>query len=147
MQDNLRFQLCPPFFKLQGLRFDTPTNNHFLTYGYDCKFFAAHKGRRLRLRDAIYNEFDVEFDSMADWLKVPKLHVLVTQHSVGVHMVTPVYRGKSFYPESSTDAEVNMILATMFARRGIDQPEFEAFEQAHNEANRLLRAASTEVLN
>jgi hypothetical protein len=114
------FFLVPPFFKLSGLRIDTPARNHADTYSRDAAFFKTNKGRRLLLRTAGPREFDKCTESLGEWLQLPQLHILVTQLSAGVHQVSPVYRGKAFFAEVDTDSEVAMIVAEMYVRGGID---------------------------
>ena len=113
-------KVCPPLFKLSVIRIDSPNSNRGEAYGQDAAFFKANPKRRLYLRDAQYGEFDLELE-LGDWLSLPKLHVLVAQVSSGVHMITPVYRGKAFFKQDvETDAEVGLILDAMARREGFD---------------------------
>jgi hypothetical protein len=132
MRTDLRFRLCPPFFGLRGMRIDTPASNNAETYEHDLALFRSAPQRRLMLRPAYFNEFDIEVGTIGQWMQLPQLHVLVTQLSIGSHLLTPLYRGKPFFGEVTTDSEVVMIVAEMAQRRGIDKNEFEQFEQAHN---------------
>jgi hypothetical protein len=114
------FVLCPPFFKLNSMRIDTPARNYGDEYSRDAAFFKANKNRRLVLRTAGPREFDKCTETLGEWLQLPQLHILVTQLTAGVHHVLPVYRGKAFFREVDTDGEVAMIVAEMYVRGGID---------------------------
>jgi hypothetical protein len=138
----IRFQLCPPFFRLQGMRVDAPTCNLSETYELDAAFFKTHRDRSTLLRPAHYNEFDIEIGSLGEWLQIPQLHVLVTKISVGTHLVTPVYRGKAFFREVTTDGEIAMIVADMCKLGGIDQDEFELYERTRNAQTASLKAGN-----
>ena len=146
MQDDIRFRLCPPFFKLRGMRVDSPTSNNSDSYKKDSAFFKANPRRRLILRSAFMNEFDIDLE-LTNWLRLPILHCLVTQLSTGVHLLTPVYRGKAFFGDVTTDTEIAMIVGEMALRGGIDTPEFEAFEVAYNAKLKLTIAPPPEAIN
>jgi hypothetical protein len=118
------------------MRVDTPTSNNIQTYDYDAKSFKRNPRRKLIIRPAFFNEFDIEVD-LSQWQQLPKLHCLVNQLSIGVHFLTPVYRGAAFFHEVTTDSEVIMIVAEMAKRGGIDVREWEQFERAYNLRLRL----------
>jgi hypothetical protein len=59
MQNDLRFRICPPFFSLRGMRVDSPTSNIKPHYEHDAKFFKSNLHRRVILRPAFLNEFDI----------------------------------------------------------------------------------------
>jgi hypothetical protein len=147
MKTDLRYRLCPPFFALRGMRIDSPACNNKETYSSDVAFFRSNAQRRLMLRSAYFNEFDIEVGTVGDWLRLPQLHVLVNQLSVGSHLLTPLYRGKSFFGEVTTDSEVVMIVAEMAKRGGIDRLEFEQFEQIHNEQTKASHSVKGEVIH
>jgi hypothetical protein len=147
MKTDLRFRLCPPFFALRGMRIDSPASNNKETYSSDVAFFRSNAQRRLMLRSAYFNEFDIEVGTVGDWLRLPQLHVLVNQLSVGSHLLTPLYRGKPFFGEVTTDSEVVMIVAEMAKRGGIDRHEFERFEQIHNEEMKTSHSIKGEVVH
>ena len=130
--EPLRFRLCPPFFRLQAMRVDSPTCNLATSYERDAAFFRKNANRHIHLRLADMNEFDIGMEAVGEWLQLPQLHVLVTKLSIGVHLITPVYRGKAFFREVATDGELAMIVADMGKLGGIDQEEFERYEEAHN---------------
>ena len=137
MLDTL-YQLTPPLFALGMLRIDSPASNRRDIYGQDKSFFQLHERRSLYLRAAYVGEFDLEL-SIVEMLRTPPLHVLVTQLAKGIHQVTPVYRGKSFfYGNDSTDLEILQIVMEMARRNGIDAQEFAAFEQSHNKRIKVV---------
>jgi hypothetical protein len=147
MRTDLRYRLCPPFFALRGMRVDSPASNNSETYQQDLAAFKAAPQRRLMLRTAYFNEFDIEVGSVGDWLKLPQLHVLVSQLSIGSHLLTPLYRGKPFFGAVTTDNEVVIIVAEMAKRGGIDRLEFEQFEQIHNEEMKTSHSIKGEVVH
>ena len=111
MRTDLRFRLCPPFFALRGMRIDSPASNHNEAYELDLASFKGAPQRRLMLRPALFNEFDIEIGTVGEWLKLPQLHVLVSQLAIGSHLLTPLYRGKPFFSGVTTDNEVVIIVA------------------------------------
>jgi hypothetical protein len=122
------YQLCPPLFALGALRIDSPASNSREIYEQDKEFFRLHPGRRLYIRKDYIGEFDVEM-SAGDWLQLPRLHILVSQLTGGIHLVTPIYRGKAFfYDNVETDAEVSLIVVEIARRNGIDGGEWSTFE-------------------
>lgn len=147
MLNNI-YQLCPPLFALGVLRIDSPSNHNREVYAQDKNFFALHKKQNLYLRTAYSGEFDLEFN-ITDSLRVPHLQVLVTQFAKGIHQVTPVYRGKSFYyGNDTTDLEILQILVEMERRNGIDAFEWNAFEQSQaKRMNELQSGANCGVIN
>jgi hypothetical protein len=147
MRAGIRYRLCPPFFALRGIRIDSPASNNSEAYQLDLAAFKAAPQRRLMLRPAYFNEFDIEVGSVGDWLKLPQLHVLVNQLSIGSHLLTPVYRGKPFFSGVTTDNEVVIIVAEMAKRGGIDRLEFEQFEQIHNEQMKVAHLVKGEVVH
>lgn len=147
MRTDLRFRLCPPFFSLRGMRIDSPASNNSEAYELDLAAFKAAPQRRLMLRPALFNEFDIEVGTVGEWLKLPQLHVLVNQLSIGSHLLTPLYRGKPFFSEVTTDNEVVIIVAEMAKRGGIDRHEFERFEQIHNEEMKASHSVKGEVVH
>jgi hypothetical protein len=146
MRDDLRFRICPPFFSLRGMRVDSPTSNNHDAYERDTTFFKINPHRRSILRPAFIDEFDIDIE-LGQWIQLPTLHCIVNQLSTGVHLLTPVYRGKPFFREVTTDSEVAMIVAEMASRGGINRPEFEQFEQAHNARLKLDTTAVPKVSN
>jgi hypothetical protein len=130
---TVRFQFSPPHFKFETVRVDCPTSNRTDIYERDLTFFKSHQNRRLSLRLADKGEFDHAAMTLGEWLQVPQLHVLVTKLSTGVHLVVPVYRGKAFFREVASDAEVSLIVADMAKLEGIDLEEIARYEQSHPE--------------
>ena len=125
------YQLTPPLFALGMLRIDSPSSHNREIYKQDKGFFQLHERRSLYIRAAYVGEFDLELN-IGDWLRIPQLQVLVTQLAIGIHQVTPIYRGKSFfYGNDSTDLEILQIVMEMARRNGIDAQEFAAFEESH----------------
>lgn len=125
------YQLTPPLFALGMLRIDSPSSHNREIYKQDKGFFQLHERRSLYIRAAYVGEFDLELN-IGDWLRIPQLQVLVTQLATGIHQITPVYRGKSFfYGNDSTDLEILQIVMEMARRNGIDAQEFAAFEESH----------------
>ena len=139
------FFLVPPFFELNGLRIDTPSDNLTQTYRRDVGFFKANPHRRLMLRTADNREFDKCTETVGQWLQLPHLHVLITQLTKGTHLVSPVYRGKSFFEEVTSDGEIATIVAAMYVRGGIDsvaKAQCDSMFNASAKANNELRAQS-----
>lgn len=139
------YQLSAPLFAMGVLRIDSPTKNNREAYEQDKEFFALHKGRSFYLRGDYRNEFDLGLDT-GEWLSLPRLHVLVTQLSSGVHQVTPVYRGKQFfYDNLGSDAEVALVLVEMQRREGMNTAEWQAFEAKWIERQLTSNAPKDEV--
>jgi hypothetical protein len=139
------YQLCPPLFALGLLRIDTPTSHIREVYARDKEFFELHKRRNLYIRADYQGEFDLEMN-IGDWLQLPRLQVLVTKFATGIHQVTPVYRGRSFfYGNDTTDLEILQILVEMSRRNGIDATEWKAFESKHNQQLAALQSQTIEV--
>jgi hypothetical protein len=139
MTDTI-YQLSPPLFALGLLRIDSPTCHLTDTYSHDKEFFQLHKRRNLYIRADYNGEFD-QLMEIGEWLRVPRLQVLVTQLAAGIHQVVPVYRGKSFfYGNDTTDLEILQILIEMSRRNGIGVTEWIAFENQHNERMRLSQS-------
>lgn len=142
MLNNI-YQLCPPLFSLGLLRIDSPSSHNKEIYAQDREFFALHKKRNLYIRGCYSPEFDLEI-SMEELIRVPQLHVLVSQLATGIHQVTPIYRGKSFfYGNDTTDFEIVQIVIEMSRRKGIDASEFAAFEQSHIQRMKALHSAAS----
>jgi hypothetical protein len=141
------YQLCPPIFALGLLRLDSPSSHIKDIYAQDRQFFALHKKRNLYIRASYCEEFDIEM-SIQDLCDVPRLHVLVTQLARGIHQITPVYRGKSFfYGNDTSDFEIIQILIEMARRNGIDAKEFATYEQKNNRSLIDAKAIKCEVIN
>jgi hypothetical protein len=122
------YQLSPPLFALGMLRIDSPSSHQRDIYSTDKEFFALHSRRNLYIRTSYMGEFDQPME-MGEWLRVPRLQVLVTKLATGIHQVVPVYRGKSFfYGNDTTDLEILQILVEMSRRGGIDASEWYLFE-------------------
>jgi hypothetical protein len=140
------YQLCPPLFSLGTLRIDSPTSNVREIYEQDKEYFNLHKGRNLYIRGDYRGEFDIEVD-VVGWLQIPRLHVLVTQLTVGVHQITPVYRGKQFfYDEVATDSEVALILIEMSRRKGMNVEEWQVFEAVWLERQTIALTQAAEAI-
>jgi hypothetical protein len=134
-------QLTPALFQFGLLRSDSAAKNHASTYAGDIEFFRSHSGRRMYIREAAIGEWDTDITNLGDWLQVPRLHVLVAQITVGTHTVTPVYRGKAFFPpDVQTDAEVGVIVIEMSRRGGFDFTEMLAFAKDHLPAGMSLQS-------
>ncbi len=136
------FQLSPPLFALGMLRIDSPASHSREVYANDKVFFQLHPKRNLYIRADFNGEFDQHMET-GEWLRVPRLQVLVTQLATGIHQVVPVYRGKSFfYGNDTTDLEILQILIEMSRRNGIDVPEWALFERGHMARVNALAATS-----
>jgi hypothetical protein len=132
------YKLSPPLFALGLFRIDSPSSHLTDTYAQDKEFFQLHKRRNLYIRADYNGEFDLLMD-IGEWLRVPRLQVLVTQLATGIHQVVPVYRGKSFfYGNDTTDLEILQILIEMSRRNGISAAEWMVFENKHNERMKAL---------
>jgi hypothetical protein len=82
-----------------------------------------------------------------EFLQVPKLWCLITQVSLGVHSVMPVYRGRKFWSFMKDDAALGMVLCEMARREGIDVPEFRAFERRVVAKNKQLVSTGSETIH
>jgi len=135
----------PPLFALGVLRIDSPAAHSQEVYAWDKEFFSLHKARKLYLRNGYVGEFDIEPD-VSEWLRIPHLQVLVNQLAPGIHQVTPVYRGRSFFSNNDgTDLEVMQIVIEMGRRNGIDEIEWLAYEQNHHKRLNAAQAGQNEV--
>lgn len=135
------YLLTPPFFSTGALRIDSPAASFPDAYKLDTAFFAAHSHRRQNIRKIQFKEFDPPFE-LGDWMQVPQLWVWVNRLALGVHSITPVYRGRSFFTEDlQSDEQVITVLLDMQRRGGISEPEFRAFAQRNNE--RLAQALAS----
>ncbi|MDE1162303.1 MAG: hypothetical protein PW792_10215 [Acidobacteriaceae bacterium] len=122
------YKLCPPLFSLNALRVDSPSKQNREAQRRDAEFFKANPRRRLHLREAIPDEFDLQL-SIGEWLGVPVLHVLVIQVLAATHLAIPVYRGRRFWSEKlSSDEEIGQVLTEQSRREGIDVGEWMMFE-------------------
>jgi hypothetical protein len=140
-------QLCPPLFALGLLRIDSPSSHRSEVYRQDKEFFHLHKVRNLYLRAAYFGEFDLEME-IGDRLRVPTLHVLVTQLATGFHQVAPLYRGKPFFHgNEATDLEVMQIVVEMARRNGIDKLEWVAYAEKQLERTMGALPAKTEAVH
>jgi len=117
-----------------------------MEYERDAKFFSGSPDRRLNIRDAMPEEFDLEMP-IGEWLQVPTLWVTVTLVSKGIHSVAPVYRGKQFWSAIKNDESVGLILADMARREGIDAAEFMAFERRIITRNKTTLLGENEIIH
>jgi hypothetical protein len=137
MLDTL-YQLCPPLFAMGMMRLDSPSSHNRDIYAQDKAFFLLHKNRSLYLRQSYNGEFDFEM-SIQDSMKIPRLQILVTKLATGIHQVSPVYRGKSFfYGNDTSDIEILEIVMEMSRRGGIDVTEWATFASHYNNSIKLL---------
>jgi hypothetical protein len=144
MLNNNIYQLCPPLFSLGHLRIDSPSSHNKVAYPKDREFYVLNKKRTHYIRGSYFDEFDLQLGMGERWC-VPLLHVLVTKLATGIHQVTPVYRGKSFYDgNDTTDFEIIQIAIEMARRKGIDADEFAAFEQDNNERIKASRSTASQ---
>ena len=123
------------------LRIDSPSSHNREIYAQDKAFFALHKNRNLYLRQNYNGEFDLEMN-LQDSLRIPRLQILVTKLATGIHQVSPVYRGKSFfYGNDTSDIEILEIVMEMSRRGGIDVSEWQHFATAHNNGMKVIEVA------
>ena len=111
---------CPPLFLVKLARIDEPARHHTDTYGIDEDFFKKRPKRRTMLRIAAFKEFDGWARTFPEWCRTPKLWVLVTQITPGVHCIVPVYRGEASFFQAVQDSDENVayVVSEMFRRLG-----------------------------
>lgn len=117
---------CPTIGTMMLAHFSTQENNNPIIYGADGLFFATNLTRRLYLRPAFRNEFDI-FTSEADFQERPTLWVLVSQLWPGHHEITPRWRGKAFWHDLESDQAVAEALVQMSLRGGLHLAEWYGF--------------------
>jgi hypothetical protein len=119
---------CPTLGTLMVAHFSTPdpAQHNPVIYGADGLFFATHMDRRMYLRPAFRNEFDV-FTTESDFQLRPVLWVLVSQLWPGFHEITPRWRGKSFWRDLESDGAVATALMKMSLRNGVHLSEWIGF--------------------
>jgi hypothetical protein len=105
---------CPTLGTLMLAHFSTPERHSADIYSADVLFFATHPNRRMYLRPAFPNEFD-----LTDSQERPLLHVLVSLMSPGFHEITPRWRGRVFWGELETDQSVAEAVMKMSLRGGL----------------------------
>lgn len=108
--------------------FSTPSQHNDVLYRNDGEFFANNPSRRMYLREAFPNEFDV-WTTMEEFQQRPKLWVLVSMLSEGLHERTPRYRGRKFWKSMNSDADIANAILEMSARGGFSISEWLGFVQ------------------
>ncbi|AFL87462.1 hypothetical protein Terro_1144 [Terriglobus roseus DSM 18391] len=127
---NIIERIMPPVFvggPLSSGRVDTPDRNAGIPHFGDSTFFRMNPKRKTAVRAAYPQEFDqlVPAEVRAE---LPKMHVLVTKLSEGVHLVLPVYRtNRPFWTEPKSDAEAAVTVEAMARMGGWDLAEMQAF--------------------
>jgi len=121
---------CPTIGTMMLVHFSTPEpeQHNPVVYGADGLFFATNMTRRLYLRPAFRNEFDI-FTSESDFQERPVLWVLVSQLWPGFHEITPRWRGKAFWNDLESDQAVAKALLQMSLREGLHLSEWMGFVQ------------------
>jgi hypothetical protein len=130
IDDQEYAKACPTLGTLMLAHFSTPdpAQHTSIVYGADSLYFSTFPSRRIYLRKAINNEFDL-FESEFAFEQCPKLWVLVTQLSPGFHEITPRWRGRAFWSDLETDQAVATVLIEMSLRNGISLSEWLGFIQ------------------
>lgn len=122
----------------------SPEQHNEVVYGADGLFFATYPSRRLYLRPAFRNEFDV-YTTEEAFQKCPMLWVLVTSLSPGYHEITPRWRGHAFWSGMETDQAVAEVVIKMSERGGLALSEWYGFvtdKRANNTAKTKGRCSS-----
>ena len=140
---------CPTIGTLMIAHFSTPERHRNDIYGADGLFFATHPERRMYLRPAFRNEYDID-ENETNNVERPMLWVLVSQLAPGFHMILPVWRGRNFWngPESSTDEGIASILLQMCLRGGLNLSEWMSYiydQRAHKADDAVVRATKQRV--
>jgi len=119
---------APTLGTLMLARFSAPDSERHnpVVYGADGLFFATHPTRRMYLREAFPNEFDI-WTTMEDFEQRPKLWVLVTLLCEGFHEITPRWRGKPFWRSGETDEAVTETVIQASMRGGLSVAEWYGF--------------------
>jgi hypothetical protein len=105
--------LPPALFATPMLRMDTCVMKHVRAFDADGKFFAENPQRRLYIRGAFDDEFNMPMD-INDYMQIPQMQALVTKLHDGVHLVAFVYYGRALVNTPiATDADVAQVLAAM----------------------------------
>src|SRR6202044_2499758 len=86
---------APTLGTLMIARFSAPEPERHseIVYGADGLFFATYPSRRIYLRPALRNEFDI-YTSEAEYKERPTLWLSVTLLAPGYHVDLPVWRGR-----------------------------------------------------
>lgn len=129
-------EACPTLATLTLAHYSTPNpaQHNPIVYGADGLFFATFPNRRLYLRPAFRNEFDLNVGE-ASFIECPKLWVLVSHLSDGVHEITPRWRGKPFWKELDTDKAVAQTLIVIAVRGGLALSEWQGYVQDRRISN------------
>ena len=119
---------CPtiPALMLAHLSRPDKAQHNPIVYGADGLFFSTYETRRMYLRPAFPNEFDIhttEFDHQ----ERPTLWVLVSLLCPGHHLLLPVWRGRAFWRAMETDQAVADVLHEMCLRGGLSISEWYSF--------------------
>jgi len=137
---------CPTVGTLMLARFSTPTKHNTIVYGADGLFFSTYPSRRMYLRPAFPNEFDV-FTTEEDFRERPMLWVLVTQSTPGYHEITPRWRGHAFWSGMGTDQAVAEVVMQMSERGGLNLSEWYGFisDQRIRKADKAINRSKQTV--
>lgn len=119
---------CPTIGSLMVAHFSTPNSEQHnpIVYGADGLFFSTYPDRRMYLRPAFRNEYDI-YTSESDYEERPTLWVLVSLLSPGHHMILPVWRGRAFWHGMETDQAVADAVLQMCLREGLSISEWYSF--------------------
>ncbi len=136
------YRLTPSLQMMNCLRIDSNVSNSGEVYDRDRTFFKKNPHRHTLIRHNAPCELDLEL-STGRWLEAPALWLSVTRVSGDTHLVVAVYRGKQFWTDANTDADVAIVLVEMAKREGIDLREWVAFEDRVHAAE--VQASATNV--
>lgn len=139
-------QFVPSAFYNGVVRIDSPARNVMSVYEQDKKYFARNRKRRMYLRTIWPGEFGT---SLSYSPRPFKIHILVKQLVIGVHEVTLVFIGNTFFDGSdSTDLEVIQVLIEMERLNGICPAEWKRFtESLHQYLNDSKPLTDGEAIN
>jgi hypothetical protein len=118
---------APTIGTLALAHFSSPERHNELVYGTDSMFFATNQSRKMYLRHALRNEFDI-YTNESDYQTRPMLWLLVQQTApMGHHMILPVWRGKAFWNTLNSDEEVANVVERMCLRQGLSLGEWHSW--------------------
>ena len=128
LDDEEYSNACPTIGTLMVAHFSTPKpkQHNDAIYGADGLFFATHPARRLYLREAIRNEYDI-YTGEEERKERPMLWAAVLLLAPGHHMILPAWRGKAFWRSIETDQDVADALLQMSLRGGLSIAEWYSY--------------------
>jgi hypothetical protein len=141
---------CPTIGTLMLARFSTPERHETIIYRADNQFFEANPSRRVYLRLAIRNEWDV-YTTEDEFKARPSLWVSVHQTSQGHHEIIPRWRGRAEWSDLKSDEAVVEAIRQMSQRGGLNLSEWHSFvcdqRVRKNDAARKAKRSKKSMVN